>query len=133
MLASTGCRWCHVLPVALKGVRNHTLLVRQHIGNDVFAEIIGGCFIGFVLGQIFAQLLPGKDIDTHGSKIGFRLLRLLLELGDDVVLVRRHDAEAGRLLPGHLQHGDGTVGIAVLGGIPASCRNPFYRYGRPTG
>ena len=36
---------------------------------------------------------------------------LFLKLGDGALLVRIHDAKAAGLLPGHLAHGDGDVGV----------------------
>ena len=86
----------------------------QHGGDDVFAEVVGGVGIRLVLDEVAAQLGPGEHIDTHGGQVALGLLGLLLKFIDLVVLVHVHDAEAGGLLHGDLQNGDGAGRTALF-------------------
>ena len=80
----------------------------EHVGDDVFAEVVGGAGVGLVVDEVLPQLGPGEDIDAHGGQVALGVGGFLLELVDTVVLVHVHDAEAGGLLHGDLQHGDGA-------------------------
>ena len=64
--------------------------------------------------QHFSQLLPVKDIDTHGSQIALRMLRLFLEFHDTVCFIRVHNTEAACFLHRYRQYGDRCIGIACL-------------------
>ena len=107
----------HVLPVAVEAVGDHLLAGGQELGDDVLAEVIAGLGIGLVLNEGLTQLLPGENIDAHGGQVALGLLGLLLELNNVVLAVHGHDAEAGSLIPGHLQHGDGAGGLGLLVGL----------------
>ena len=98
-----------VLPVSLKVVREHALLIPQHGGDDILSEVVGALLVRFVIDEVFAQLLPGEDVDAHGGLVALRLLWLLFEFDDPVVRVCVHDAEAGRFLPRNGTNRDGRV------------------------
>ena len=95
-------------------IDGHLLLVGQHIGDDVFAEVVGRALGVLVLLEIVFELIPTENVDAHGGQIALGLFGLLLELVDAAVLPAVHDAEAGGLLHGYLQHGDGAVGPGLL-------------------
>ena len=103
-----------ILPVAAEMIGIHTAAVFQQVGDDVLAKVVLGVGIGFVLGEVFLQHIPVEDVDTHGSQVGLRVLRLLLELADLVVLVGDHQSEAGSLIPGHFHNSDGELGVLFL-------------------
>ncbi|KMR64665.1 hypothetical protein EY01_15410, partial [Staphylococcus aureus] len=83
----------------------------------VLAEVVAGVGVLLVLNEVLPQLLPGEHIDAHAGQVALGLLGLFLELGDVVLTVHGHDAEAGGLCPGHLQHGDGAGGARLLVGL----------------
>ena len=58
---------------------------------------------------ILAQNLPGEDINAHGGEVALRLLRLLFELDDVVVLIDVHDAKGRSDLPRNGTDCDGDV------------------------
>ena len=103
-----------ILPVAAEVVGVHTAAVLQQVGNDILAEIVLGVGVSLILGQVLLQDIPVEDVDTHGSQIGLRVLRLLLEFVDAVVLIGDHQAEAGSLAPWHLHDGNGEFCVLFL-------------------
>ena len=103
-----------VAPVTGEAVGPHPLPVCEHLGDDVLAEVLGGVGVCLVLDEVFAQLLPVEDVDAHGGEVGLGLLGLFLELVYEAVLAGGEDAEAGGLLHGDLDDGDGAVG-AIFG------------------
>ena len=62
-----------------------------------------------VTDQQLAQILPVENIDSHGSKIALRVLRLLFKLYDIACLIRIHDPEAARFLDRHRTDRDRRV------------------------
>jgi hypothetical protein len=64
--------------------------------------------------RYFAQLLPVEDVYAHGGQVAFRVLGLFLKFGDIAVVSHVHYAEAGGLLHGYLQHGDGAGGARLM-------------------
>ena len=68
-----------ILPVAAEVVGVHTAAVLQQVGNDILAKIVLGVGVSLILGQVLLQDIPVEDVDAHGSQVGLRLLRLLLE------------------------------------------------------
>ena len=103
-----------VLPVAAEVVGVHTAAVFQQVGDDVLAKIVLGVGVSLVLGQVLLEDIPVEDVDAHGSQVGLRLLRLLLESVDAVVLVGDHQAEAGSLAPWHFHDSDGELCVLLL-------------------
>ena len=79
--------------------------VAQQRGDDVHAEVVLGVGVRFVFFQILLQHIPVEDVDAHGCQVGLGHRGLLLELGDAVVLVGHHQAEAGSFLPIHFHDG----------------------------
>ena len=64
--------------------------------------------------QGFLQGRPGEDIDAHRSHIRPRVLGLLLELGDALVLIRDDDTEAGSLFHGNRNRGNRHIRLVLL-------------------
>ena len=88
-------------------------MVPEHVGDDVLAEIVLGLWILVVGDQVFAQHLPGEDVNPHRGQIALGLLGLFLKFNDAVVRVDVHDAERRGDLPRHGADGDGAVGLGV--------------------
>ena len=97
-----------VAPVAVKAVRPELFARREHIGDDIFAEVLARIRVCLVLDKVLAELFPVEYINAHRGKIALGLLGLFLELLDIAVRAEVHDAEAGHLLHGDLQNGDGA-------------------------
>ncbi|MPN63576.1 hypothetical protein SDC9_211340 [bioreactor metagenome] len=92
----------------MEAVGGQLLSGGEEVGDDIFAEVVGGGGVRLVVDEVLAQLGPGEHIDAHGSQVTLWLLGLLLELVDPVLCVHIHDAEAGSLFHGDLQHRDGA-------------------------
>ena len=103
-----------VLPVALKAIRKHTLACVQHGGQHILTEVIRGVLVLLVRFQIRAQLLPGEDVNAHGSLVALRHSRLLVKFVNRAVRVRVQNTEAGSLLHRHFVNGDGAGRIVLL-------------------
>ena len=104
-----GLNRADVLPVALEVVCHHNLLVVQHRGDDVLAEVVGGCLVCLVRGQVRAELRPREDVNAHGRLVGLGLLGLFFKFNNVVVRVRIHDAEAARFFPRHRAHSNRRI------------------------
>ena len=77
--------------------------------------------------ELVEQQAGGEDVDAHAGERRIRLVRhagrvggLLEEISDAVAGVNRHDAEAARLQPRHLDAADRDVGAALDVLRPAS-------------
>ena len=103
----------HVFPVALEIIGEHALLVVQHLGDDVLAEVVGAVGVFRVRHQILAQLLPRKDVHAHAGLVALGMGGLFLKFGNAVVLVGVHDAEAAGFVPRNLADGNGAVGVVL--------------------
>ena len=103
-----------VLPVAREGIRHHLLTRRQHCGNDVLAEVVGGLGVLVVLAQVFLQFVFVEDIDAHRCLGGIGILRFFAELIDLPVLARAHDTEAARFLNRHVDDRNRAVRLCLL-------------------
>ena len=103
-----------VFPIAMKAVGGQRFPGAEHIGNDVFAKVVGGVGVGLVCDEVLPQLGPGEHVDAHGGKVALGLGGFFLEFVDDIVFVHVHDAKTGGLLHGDFQHGDGTRGAHLL-------------------
>ena len=109
-----GVDGAHILPVAVEAVSGQPFPGAEHIGDDVFAEVVGGVGVSLVRDEVFPQLGPGEHIDAHGGKVALGLGGLFLKFVDEVVFVHIHDAKARGFLHGDLQNGDGTRGTHLL-------------------
>ena len=103
-----------VAPVALEPVRQELFPGGEHLGNDIFAEVLVGVRIRLILGQILAQHLPVKDVDAHAGEVALRPGGLFLELVDKAVGPDVHDAEARGLLHRHLNDRDRAGSARLL-------------------
>ncbi|MNC42388.1 hypothetical protein D3C75_912030 [compost metagenome] len=101
MGAPEGIHRPHIFPVSLKREGIYTGLSLQQLGNDVLAEVMGGFGVGGIPDQLLAQIGPAEYINSHGRQIGFRTARFLLECGDPVIGIHRHNAEAACFLQGN--------------------------------
>ena len=93
-----GIHGSYILPVTLEFPCIQTLVLRKHSRNDILSEVMVAVRIIHICDQHFSQLLPVKDIDTHGSQIALRMLRLFLEFHDTVCFIRVHNTEAACFL-----------------------------------
>ena len=98
----------YVLPVALEAEG------RQHLGDDILAKVIFGTRIRLILREVAPQRFPGEHIDAHGCQIALGLAGFFGKLGDHILPIHRHDAEAAGLLPGDLHNGNGAGGVRFL-------------------
>jgi hypothetical protein len=104
----------YVFPVAIKMISVHSASVTQEIGDDIITEIILRIRIGLVLDQIFAQDIPVENVNSHRCQVGLRVLRLLLEFGDAVVLICNHQTETGSILPRNLHNRNTEFSVLFL-------------------
>ena len=100
-------------------VRNRAAVL-HHVGNDVFAEIMAGIWIGRVALQFVEQKLRIENVDAHAGERNIRFAwhrrgigRLLEERVDDAIVIDMHDAEGTRLLARHLETAHGNVGFGL--------------------
>ena len=77
------------------------------VWNNVFTEIAARLLRHGNEG--FLQCLPAEYVDSHGSQVAARMRRLLLELGDTVILIGDHDTEAACLFDRHRHTCDGDI------------------------
>ena len=68
----------------------------------------------FHLDQCLFERLPAEYVDSHGSQVAARMRRLLLELGDTVILIGDHDTEAACLFDRHRHTGNGHICLICL-------------------
>jgi hypothetical protein len=94
----------------------HRLAVLDDVRDHVPAEVPPRMRIGGVAAQFLEQEIGVEHVDAHGGQREVRVagnagrvFRLFDEGGDHVVLVDRHDAEAGGLPSRHDQHAHGHV------------------------
>ena len=104
----------HVAPEAVVLIGVEALAGRKELRDDVLAEVVLGLLVDGILAEGLDQKLGIEDVDAHGGQVGVRLVGLLGELLDALVLVLGDDAEAGCLLPGHGHDGDGQVRLVTL-------------------
>ena len=82
----------------------------EHRGDDVAPEVVPA------IAEPAVQGAPREDVDAQAREVAQRLARLLLPLGDRVLVVEREDAEPVGLADGHRLDRDRHVGAlaAVL-------------------
>ena len=100
-----------VRPVALEGKGEDPEAGLHHPRDDVLAEVVRGVAPARVVRQDLGERPAREDVDPHRGERARRLGRLLDELRDAVLLVRREDSHAGRLVARHVQRRDRQVGL----------------------
>ncbi len=78
----------HVLPVAVEAVAVDPCTRLQHGRDDVLAEVVTPAT------QPGVQGLAGEDVDAQAGQVAAWLTRLLLPLGDGIVVVQAEHPEA---------------------------------------
>ena len=104
----------NVFPVAVECPCVHLFFCCQHIGDDVFAKVIGGAGNCGILFEVFAQFLPAEDIDTHRSQIALGIFGFLFKLIHFAVGFAVHDTETGSFVHGDLQNSNGAVRLFLF-------------------
>src|SRR5271170_4149494 len=107
-----------LLLVFIDEVVGEDAVVGDHLGQDVFAEIVGGGLVFGVFQQDGDEDVGIKEIDAHGAgdSLGvpggtqFGFGGLFLEAVDAAVFVDVNDAEAVTLFGSDLDGGQGDVG-----------------------
>ena len=96
------------------------LSVAHGARDDVLAEIVARLRVCGITREFAQQVVGVEDIDAHAGEraVGLAgdgrwILRLLGEVGDEVVRIDRHHTECGGVLARHFDAGDGDL-AAVL-------------------
>ena len=101
----------HIPPVAVEAV---AVDLARRIGDERRGDIAAEVVLAFVPLRILDQRLDEdfliEDVDTHGDEVRAWLLRLFIEVDDEVLVVEEERAEAAGLVPGHGTDWNGDVG-----------------------
>ena len=82
------------------------------VRNDMLTKVTARLFRHG--NERFLQRLPAEYVDSHGSQVTARICRLLLKLGDTVILIGDHDTEAACLFDRHRHTCDGDICVVCF-------------------
>jgi len=82
------------------------------VRNDMLTKVTARLFRHG--NERFLQRLPAEYVDSHGSQVTARICRLLLKLGDTVILIGDHDTEAACLFDRNRHTCDGDICVVCF-------------------
>ncbi len=102
----------HVHPIAAERTGIDLVVQLEHVGDDIFAEVVARCLSPRVFLQPLPQHVGVEDVDAHGRQASdwamrLHIGRLFLETHYPVILVHRQHTEAAHLLRLHPDSGYG--------------------------
>ena len=108
------CNSTYITPEALKAISKKTFTIIKQRRNNIAAKVMRRFRVLCVLTQSLKKQVCAKDIDSHGRQVGLWLFGFLGKLGDPILIINGHDAEARGLFPRNRHDGNRKVCVVLL-------------------